>query len=47
MIITLLTVGTKKGTEYLQSYDELVQARGFVEVFKYRDIAIYVNSLLR
>lgn len=47
MIITLLTVGTKKGTDYLQSYDELVHTTGFAEVFKYTDIALYVNSLLR
>lgn len=47
MIITLLTVGAKKGTDYLQSYDELVHITGLAEVFKYRDIALYVNSLLR
>lgn len=47
MIITLLTIGTKKGTDYLQSYDQLVQATGLAEVFKYRDIALYFNSLLR
>lgn len=47
MIITLLTVGTKKGTDYLQSYNEIVEATGFIKVFKYRDIALYVNSLLR
>ena len=47
MIITLLTVGTKEGTDYLQSYDEIVETTGFIKVFKYRDIALYVNSLLR
>lgn len=46
LLRSLLIVAQKRNVDFLQSYDELVEITGFIEIFKYKEIATYVNTQL-
>lgn len=46
LLRSLLIVAVKSNADFCHAYDELVEITGFIEIFKYKEITIYVNAQL-